>query len=577
MDVKRYINNLDSLIAALVGFYIIYLFTAYSGVGISPDSIMYASTATNIQAHGSLLTFNKHPLTFFPVFYPFILGIVQFISGTDPIRAGAMIDAFLFGGVIFTAGWIMSRFINESKIWTWESIKRLKWWIVAAAAIILAADFVLATQLKRNTAIPDNLQWLGSSFFTGTVPASTYTWFLVFFRIEVILVAASSSYKRLILVAIILSPALLEIYTYLWSETLFILEILFFIVAYWRYLQSHTLKSLLWVGIITAIACITRYVGITIIGAGGLMLLLDDQLPWKKKIGHILFYGTLSISLLVANLYLNSRATGLSTGTREPSITPLGDNLYYVGTVISDWGALGNGAHPYAAIIASIVLLALIGTLLWKAFKRNINSYENIVIAFAIVYGLFIVIWASIQRFERINSRLLAPMFIPLLIACTSWVPDVLKLIRSNPKYVLAGVAIVLMLAFECATYQIDWQRYDDENDYGVPGYSDDDWNKSEFVVYLKQHKKVFTPTVPIYTDADEAVYLFTGLSSTLIPHKFFQKDVQKFYAAKHFYLVWFDNLSNSELLSLQDIMKHKKLVKIASVKQGEIYYCDER
>src|SRR6185437_4936303 len=213
------------------------------------------------------------------------------------------------------------------------------------------------------------------------------------------------------------------------------------------------LKSLLWVGIITAIACITRYVGITIIFAGGLMLLLDDQLPWKKKTGHIFFYGGISISLLVWNLILNSTSTGLSTGTREPSITPFSENLHYFGTVICDWGALSNKAYPYAWLITSVIMLALIGVLLWKAFKGRINSYENIVIAFAIVYGLFIVIWASIQRFERINSRLLSPMFIPLLIACTDWVPDVLLLIKSKAKYVLAGVAIVLMLTFEYFTY----------------------------------------------------------------------------------------------------------------------------
>jgi hypothetical protein len=173
------------------------------------------------------------------------------------------------------------------------------------------------------------------------------------------------------------------------------------------------------------------------------------------------------------------------------------------------------------------------------------------VIAFAIVYGLFIVVWASIQRFERINSRLLAPMFIPLLIACTSWVPDVLRLLRSRAKYILAALATILMLAFEIATYQADWQRYDDESDYGVPGYSDDDWNKSEFVVYLRHHTNIYKPGIPIYTDANEAVYLFTGMSSDLIPHKFFNADVKKFYAHKKFYLVWFDNLYNSELVSL--------------------------
>jgi hypothetical protein len=170
---------------------------------------------------------------------------------------------------------------------------------------------------------------------------------------------------------------------------------------------------------------------------------------------------------------------------------------------------------------------------------------------------------------------LLAPMFIPLLIACTSWVPDVLKLVKSKAKYILSGVAVILMLAFEWATYKVDWQRYDDENDYGVPGYSDDDWNKSEFVVYLRQHKNIYKPGVPIYTDADEAVYLFTGMSSTLVPHKFFKADVQKFYTEKRFYLVWFNTLSNTEILSLQDIMSHKKLTKIGSAKDGDIYYYD--
>jgi hypothetical protein len=305
------------------------------------------------------------------------------------------------------------------------------------------------------------------------------------------------------------------------------------------------------------------------------MLLLDNKLSIKKKVIHILLFGFISISLLICNLILNRINTGLSTGTREPSITPFVDNLYYFGTIICDWGALDKRTYPFAPWIAAIILLSLIGILAWKAFKGRINSYENIVIAFAVVYGLFIVISASISRYERINSRLLSPMFIPLLIACTSWVPDVLKLIRSKWKYVLSTVAIIMMLAFEYTTLQVDLQRYDDETDYGIPGYSDDSWNKSEFVVYLKQHHNMFKPGIPIYSDANEAVYLFTGMPSELIPHKFFKADVQKFYARKRFYLIWFDSLYNTELVDLADISKHKKLIKMGSVKEGEVYLCE--
>ncbi len=114
-------------------------------------------------------------------------------------------------------------------------------------------------------------------------------------------------------------------------------------------------------------------------------------------------------------------------------------------------------------------------------------------------------------------------------------------------------------------------------SDYGVPGYSDDDWNKSEFIVYLRQHKNMFKPGIPIFTDADEAVYLFTRMSSTIIPHKANPVELQKFYAQKRFYLIWFDNLYNSELVNLPDIMKNKKLVKIGGEKEGQIFLCEEK
>lgn len=582
MNVSRYSKNIDSFVAAVIGFWAIWLYTKYSGVGLSPDSVMYASTATNIQAHGSLLTFNKAPVTLFPVFYPIFLGVIQFISGVSPIKAGATIDAFLFAGVIFTSGYIISQLITRSTIWRWGNLQQYKitrkWMVLVPITVILLIDYGIAAALNGKVVVPDNLQWLSQSIFFDTPPAPFYPWFLILFRIQVVAIAVSSSYKRLILAAIILSPGLLEIYTYLWSETLFILEILLFVIAFRRYMQTHALTSLLWAAIIAAIACITRYVGITIIGAGGLMLLLDNELPWnnwKKKTGHIFFYGGISSVLLIANLILNSLSTGLSTGTREPSITPFSGNLHFIGVVFCDWGALGSGSYPYATLVVLVILIALIGAFLWRAFKGRINNYENITIAFAIVYGLFILIWASIQRFEQISSRLMAPMFIPLLIACTCWVPNVLTHIKSKSKYILAGVAVILMLTFEYFTYQTDWQRYDDENDYGVPGYSDDDWNKSEFVVYLKQNTNIFKPGIPVYTDADDAVYLFTGMSSTLLPHKFFKADVQKFYARKQFYLIWFDNLANPELLGLQDILKNKKLVKIGSAKEGKVYYYD--
>ena len=490
-----YLKNLDSLIAAIIGFIAIHIYTAYSGVGISPDSIMYASTAKNIYEHGSLLTFNGSPLVFFPVFYPFFLSVILFISRVDTITAAPVINGLLFAGVIFTSGYIISKFKSSSLIYKW-----------------------------------------------------------------------------LILIPIILSPGLLEIYTYLWSETLFILEIMLFVLAYYNYMQKHTIASLIMVSVLVAISCITRYAGVTLIGAGGLMLLLDNQLVIRKKIVHVLVFGFISISLLIGNLILNRLSTGLSTGTREPAVTPLSKNLYYSGNVMCDWMGLPHSAYPYSILIICTLLLFLVALIVWKAFTGKINSIENIVTMFAAFYGIFIPVLASVSRFETLNSRLLSPMFVCLLIGLTNWVPDLLRGLNIKKQVIYAIPFVALMLFSEYSIAMTDYQRYDDENDYGVPGYSDDDWNKSQFVPFLKSHKTIYKAGVPIYTDADEAVYFFTGATSKLLPHRYFKNTVDQFFGVKHYYLIWFNDLNNPELIGLQDIIKREKLHLLYQFPEGGVY-----
>jgi hypothetical protein len=390
MKPSNYLNNLDSFIAAIIGFIAIYyIYTSYSGIGISPDSIMYASTAHSIYAHHNLITFNGGPLVFFPVFYPFFLSVLLFITRVDTITAAPFINSLLFAGVIFFSGYVISKFKSHSVI---------------------------------------------------------YKWF--------------------ILLGIVLSPGLLEIYTYLWSETLFIFEVMVFVWAYWHYMQKHSMISLILLGILVAISCITRYAGVTLIMTGGILLLLDNQLVLRKKIAHLFIFGFISISLLVVNLIINRLSSGLSTGTREPSITPLSQNLYYFGTVICDWSGLPQTAYPYATFIACFVLAFLIGLLVWKGIKNRINTGETIIIMFAAVYGLFIPVLATFSRFEPLNSRLMSPVYICLLIGITSWVPDVIRHYKFRKQLMFAVPFVVLMLCFEYSIAMTDYQRWYDENDY---------------------------------------------------------------------------------------------------------------
>ena len=138
--------------------------------------------------------------------------------------------------------------------------------------------------------------------------------------------------------------------------------------------------------IIAAISCITRYAAVTIVGTGGLLLLLDRVLPLKKKIVHIIIYGFVCISLLVGNLLFNAFMSGTTTGPREPSITSFGKNLYYFGTVMCDWMGFTPNQYDLATPIAIIMLLGFIAALAYNYYRRKLDSFENLAITFALVF-----------------------------------------------------------------------------------------------------------------------------------------------------------------------------------------------
>jgi hypothetical protein len=87
----------------------------------------------------------------------------------------------------------------------------------------------------------------------------------------------------------------------LWSETLFVVEILVFIYCVHTYFTNANFKNLLMMALVAAIATITRFAGVTLIMTGGLLLLLDNRLSLQKKFKEVFIFGCVSSSLLIIN------------------------------------------------------------------------------------------------------------------------------------------------------------------------------------------------------------------------------------------------------------------------------------
>jgi len=81
---------------------------------------------------------------------------------------------------------------------------------------------------------------------------------------------ASHIYKWFVLLAIAISPSLTDVFSMLWSETLFIVLLLLFIICLKKYLSHQSIVNILLLSCITALACVTRYIGASIAATGGI-------------------------------------------------------------------------------------------------------------------------------------------------------------------------------------------------------------------------------------------------------------------------------------------------------------------
>jgi hypothetical protein len=94
-------KNIDSIVAAVAGFIIIFLFTRHGGLGVWPDSVVFLSTAENLHANSKLADFAQNAVVEFPAFYPYFLNALILITGLKPLVFAPVLNAMLFALIIY--------------------------------------------------------------------------------------------------------------------------------------------------------------------------------------------------------------------------------------------------------------------------------------------------------------------------------------------------------------------------------------------------------------------------------------------------------------------------------------------
>jgi len=492
-------KNWDAAIAGLIGILVIYMYSRHGGIGLSPDSIVYISTARNVVHGGGFFEFEGIPITDFPMGFPAFLSVILFITRVDLLQSGQYINMILYFCLIYLSGGIINHIATKNR-------------------------------------------WVKIPFL-----------FLIVF-----------------------SPTLLSVYTMLWSETLFLVMILLFFMALHVYGRKKTLLALVAVATIAGLSCVVRYAGVTLVGAGGLMILLDRKLVISKKFVHLLLYGFIGILFLAANLYRNYLVTGMLTGDREKSLTSLFQNIENYAYVFSDFFYFHSFPIIMVLFIGTSFILFYIYSHIIHLYKTNrYYNYWNILGTFFIVYSLFMILSATFSRYETLNVRLLSPLYLPCLLPLTFVISWLISKQKGWKKYSLISFFVLLFVFINIYQFKDNNDLYEMAKDAGIPGYAEDCWKNSPILDYIKSDKTHFKDDTRIYSDGNEAVYLFTGLSADLIPHRESKRENADFVEEQKsdYYLVWFYDNASPELLSLEKLLKEHYYVELASAPEGRIYY----
>lgn len=392
------------------------------------------------------------------------------------------------------------------------------------------------------------------------------------------LIAASSSrsngYKWALLAAVVSSPCLLEIYSMLWSETLFLFLLLLFFLFSRRYFLSGATGTLVIAGLIAGLAFVTRYAGISLIGTGGLLLLCDPELRPVRKLRQILVFGGSALLFPAINLYHNLLAGGTLIGKREKGITSFGSNLHDFGSVFCDWLHIPND-HPFLASALGLGwILLFIGVFFSRLRRREgLFSVENIATAFFIVYASFILVSATLSRFQQLDSRLLSPLFIPWLWGSASLVAGWLASHHSTRRRVLFLAVVLAAISLLAGQWLADYETWQDVKDAGIPGYTDDDWRRSATMQFVRKNAVMLQSTTGLYSNAYDAVWFLGDLRADLLPHKDLPGEINRLLVKDRLYVVWFNDGINTDLVDIGLISRYKRLEGLFRFDDGTVYF----
>jgi hypothetical protein len=319
--------------------------------------------------------------------------------------------------------------------------------------------------------------------------------------------------------AVGLLPVLLDLHLFVWSEPLFLALGFGGLVCLALYLQNGK-RPYYWAAVVClAMALLTRYAGITLVGTAGLLLLTWPTQPREKRMFDAVGLGLLTVMPLF--IWLFTTPSNGSVANRQLTLHWVNrDHFWQWVFTVTDWLHVPPAFPGVVRVgfLAGLLLLAVVAVVL--IWRRNPNWLRHgpplisLLVTFVAIYLLFLLFSISfLDANTPLDGRILSPIWVAGVVL-VAYVWAGLRAVVSRQRPFLA-VSMVLVLGMVVVGGAVTHQQVSTARQTGL-GFGRLLWQQSPLIAEAQQ----FWPGKTIYSNIPEAIYLYTGIPAQRLPRR---------------------------------------------------------
>ena len=392
--------------------------------------------------------------------------------------------------------------------------------------------------------------------------------------------------------AIAASLPLSEFASRFMTDALFVLFTLLALIQLAAFLNRRADAPLWWAAVFAALAALTRYPGVVLIGTGVLLLLVRRTPPLAARLKDVVAFGAVASLPLAGVLTRNWAVSGTLTGERGGAGLSLSDSLSQVADVFREWvvplnapDEFGYLLWPAAGLVVAVGVVVVSGRGLGTGAERPASPLLGLGPAvpfggFALAYLGFMIAVVPFVVYQGIDSRYLLPVYVPLLLAAVFLLDRFLSIEaagrRAAIRYGLAALVLLAALAhtglsahrnlrITAVAYVAGFKSWTLNGSY---------WESSETLKYIRTHLS----DGKIYSNNAELVWFWDGIAAPgkhqFLPgriHKVIPRIMRRT-AGTSAHIVWLQNQKPSHAYDDIDLRCLPGVEPVAELSDGVVF-----